>query len=139
MRVHDLAVGDSRTQVLVEDLSRTQIVMYAGASGDFNPMHSDEVFAVQTAGLQTVMAHGQFTMGASARVITGWLETADLTAFGMRFRRQVWPGATLTATATVTSVEHDGDGGARAELSIVTVDQTGSEVVTGYARVREGS
>lgn len=136
MKVRDLAVGDCRTQVVVEDLTRTQIVMYAGASGDFNPMHTDEVFAVEVAGFDTVMAHGQLTMGMSASVVTSWLTSADLTAFGVRFHRQVWPGATLTTTVTVTTVETDSDG-ARAELEVVTTDAEGVAIVSGYARVRE--
>lgn len=136
MKVRDLAVGDSRTQVVVKDLTRTQIVMYAGASGDFNPMHTDEVFAVEVAGLNTVMAHGQLTMGMSASVVTSWLTSAELAAFGVRFHRQVWPGATLTTTVTVTSVETGADG-ARAELEVVTTDAEGVAIVSGYARVRE--
>lgn len=136
MKVRDLSVGDSYGELVVEDLTRTQIVMYAGASGDFNPMHTDEVYAVQIAGFDTVLAHGQLTMGLSVKVVTHWLPAAELTAFGARFKRQVWPGATLTTTWSVTSVEVDA-GGARAELSFVTTDADDVEVLTGYARVTE--
>jgi acyl dehydratase len=75
-------------------------------------------------------------MGLSATAVTSWLPAAELSAFGVRFLRQVWPGATLTTTASVVSVDTDGDG-ARAELSIVTTDADGVEVITGYARVHE--
>lgn len=136
MKIRDLAVGDSHTEVVAQDLTRTQIVMYAGASGDYNPMHTDEVYAVQVAGFDTVMAHGQLTMGLSATAVTRWLPGAELAAFGTRFLRQVWPGATLTCTWSVTSVEV-GAVGARAELSFVTTDGDGVDVLTGYARVRE--
>jgi acyl dehydratase len=136
MRVGELSVGDNHRETVVEDLTRTQIVMYAGASGDFNPMHTDEVYAVEVAGLSTVLAHGQLTMGLSATAVTRWLPTATLGSFGVRFLRQVWPGATLTTTVSVASVEVDG-AGARAELSIVTTDADGVEVITGYARVHE--
>ncbi len=136
MKVRDLAVGDSHRKTLVEDLSRTQIVMYAGASGDFNPMHTDEVYATQVAGFDTVMAHGQLTLGMTASVVTSWLTGATLDAFGARFHRSVWPGATLVTTATVSAVTVD-DAGARAELDLVTVDQDGAEVLTAYARVSE--
>jgi acyl dehydratase len=136
VKVGELAVGNTYRQVVVENLTRTQIVMYAGVSGDFNPMHTDEVYAVEVAGLPTVMAHGQLTMGLSATAVTAWLPEAELTALGVRFLRQVWPGATLTTTVSVVSVEADEEG-VRAELSVVTADADGVEVVNGYARVRE--
>jgi acyl dehydratase len=136
VKVRDLEVGDTHAEVVVEDLTRTQIVMYAGASGDFNPMHSDEVYAVQIAGFETVMAHGQLTMGLSVKAMTHWLPGAELSAFGSRFLRQVWPGATLTTTWTVSSVDTDA-GGARAELTFVTTGADGVDVLSGYARVYE--
>jgi acyl dehydratase len=123
--------GDSRELVLVEDLTRTQIVQYAGASGDYNPLHSDEVFATQVAGFPTVFAHGMLTMGMTGRVVTDWFGIERLAAYGVRFVAQVWPGDTLTATATVESV----DGGV-AELRVVTTNQRGEPVLTGTATVR---
>lgn len=137
--VRDLAVGDIRQQILVEGLTRTQIVMYAGASGDYNPLHSDEVYATKVAGYPSVIAHGQLTMGLTARLATAWLDNAALTAFGVRFSGQVWPGDTLTGTATVTEVgETDEAAGGRptAKLDLVTTNQDGQPVVSGYAHVR---
>ena len=55
--------GDRFRGVLVEGLTRTQIVRYAGASGDFNPLHTDERYAVEVGGLRSVMAHGMLTAG----------------------------------------------------------------------------
>ena len=103
MRIADLQEGDSRTAVVVDGLTRTQLVMYAGASGDYNPLHTDEVYATQVAGYDSVIAHGQLTMGLTATVVTGWVDEADLGAFGVRFKNQVLPGDTLTVTATVVS------------------------------------
>ena len=65
-------VGDTRELVLTEDLTRTQLVQYAGASGDYNPLHSDERFAVEVAGYPSLFAHGMLTMGMTGRVLTGW-------------------------------------------------------------------
>jgi acyl dehydratase len=62
-----LSVGDVREAVLVENLTRTQIVQYAGAAGDFNPIHHDEVFATKAAGYPSVFAHGMLTMGLTGR------------------------------------------------------------------------
>ena len=54
----DVKVGDKKELRLVEDLSRTQIVQYAGASGDYNPLHTDDLFTKEVAGYPTVFAHG---------------------------------------------------------------------------------
>jgi acyl dehydratase len=134
-KIGELAVGDRHEADVAEDLSRTQIAMYAGASGDFNPLHSDEVYATQIAGYPTVLAHGAMTMGLPARLVTDWLDEGEITGFGVRFHRQVWPGDTLTARATVTATRSD-QGRAVVELDLETVNQQGQQVVTGYARVR---
>lgn len=136
MKIHELAVGDRHEDVVVEDLTRTQIVMYAGAAGDFNPLHSDEVYATQVAGYPSVIAHGALTMGLTARMITDWLSAGEITRFGVRFHRQVWPGDTLTTSATVTATGTDDDGRAVVELDLETIDQHGQRIVSGYARVR---
>ena len=130
-----VSVGDSREEVLVDDLTRTQIVQYAGASGDYNPLHTDEVFATKVAGYPTVFAHGMLTMGITGRLLTDWLGAGNLTAYGARFVAQVWPGDTLTATATVDALR-DEDGQRYADLSIVTKNQRGENVLTGTATAR---
>lgn len=128
----ELKVGDSREEVLVDDLTRTQIVQYAGASGDYNPLHTDEPFATEVAGYPTVFAHGMLTMGITGRLLTDWVGPANLTSYGVRFVAQVWPGDTLTATATVEAIR-DEDGRRTADLSIVTKNQRGENVLTGTA------
>jgi acyl dehydratase len=129
LRAGELAVGASREQVVAERLSRTQIVMYAGASGDFNPIHHDEPFATATAGYPSVFAHGMLTMGLTGRLLTDWLGDGVLRSFGVRFVRQVWPGDTLTAKGTVKAVGADG----RVEIELVTSNQRGEPVVAGEA------
>ncbi|MET8515853.1 MaoC/PaaZ C-terminal domain-containing protein [Streptomyces sp. NPDC005077] len=130
-----IKVGEIRESVLVEDLKRTRIVQYAGASGDYNPLHTDERFATEVAGYRGVFAHGMLTMGMTGRVLTDWVGTESLLTFGVRFKAQVWPGDTLTATATVESVE-DTPVGPVAHFSLRTVNQNGAEVVTGTAAAR---
>jgi acyl dehydratase len=125
------AVGEERTCVVVEDLSRTRIVQYAGASGDYNPLHTDEPFAREVAGYPGVFAHGMLTMGLTARVVTDWVGEERLAEYGVRFAAQVWPGDTLTATATVESAE---DGVVR--FTVRTTNQKGDVVLTGRAVAR---
>ena len=127
-----LRVGESRSLLLVENLTRTQIVMYAGASGDFNPLHTDEIYATRVAGHPSVFAHGMLTMGMAARVITDWVGPDRLTRYGGRFVKQVFPGDSLTATATVTAVAST-DHACTVEFEVVVVNQTGDAVLTGAA------
>jgi acyl dehydratase len=130
-----LTVGDSRTEVVLENISRTQIVMYAGASGDYNPLHSDEIYVTQVAGYPTVFAHGMLSMGATGRIVTDWVGNGRLTNYGVRFVNQVWPGDTLTATATVEAIREEG-GQHLVDFTINTVNQDGKSVVSGTATAR---
>lgn len=131
-RTGGYTVGESRSLVIAEDLSRTQIVMYAGASGDYNPLHTDEVYATEVAGFPSSFAHGMWTMGATGRVLTDWFGAEHLKTYGARFVAKVWPGETLTATATVASVREQ-DGRTLVELTVVTTNQDGAEVLRGTA------
>jgi len=137
LRADEIEVGETRETVLVEDLTRTRIVQYAGASGDYNPLHTDELFAREAAGFPTVFAHGMLTMGMTGRIVTDWVGAERLTSYGARFVGQVWPGDTLTATATVQAIREE-DGRALVDLSVVTRNQRGEEVLTGTATARLG-
>jgi acyl dehydratase len=121
--------------VLTDDLTRTQIVQYAGASGDYNPLHTDEKFTREVAGYPGVFAHGMLTMGMTGRLLTDWMGDGRLTKYGVRFAKQVWPGDTLTATATIDAIR-EVDGEWFADLSVVTVNQDGDAVVKGSATAR---
>jgi acyl dehydratase len=128
-----LQVGDEHTEVVVDDLTRTQIVQYSGASGDYNPLHSDEIFATQVAGFPGIFAHGMLTMGLTGKMVTNYVGDGRLRSFGGRFRAQVWPGDTLTARAEVVDVRSDDDGAGVVELRITTTNQDGVDVFTGEA------
>ena len=132
-----LSVGEYRELVLVEDLTRTQIVQYAGASSDFNPLHTDEVYATQVAGFPSVFAHGMLTMGMTARILTDWVGDGRLLRYKARFLKQVWPGDTLTARAEVTALR-DVDCEPVADIEVVTRNQHGDEVLSGTATARIG-
>lgn len=134
LKASALAVGDVHEEVVVEDLRRRQIVMYAGASGDFNPLHTDEIAATR-AGYPSVFAHGMLTMGLTGKMLTNYVGDGRLTAFGGRFSSQVFPGDTLTARATVQDVR-DEDGLRIVDLALSTVNQEGAEVFTGTASAR---
>ena len=107
LKYDDVDVGDEAPSVSHE-LGRTDLVRYAGASGDFNPMHTDEV-AAQGAGLPSVFGHGMFSMGLLGRAITDWAGVGNLVNYKVRFTKQTWPGETLSSTITVTAKREEGD------------------------------
>lgn len=135
LKASELSIGDGYEEVVVHDLTRTQIVQYAGASGDYNPVHTDEVFATKVAGYPTVFAHGMLSMGLTGKMLTNWVGDGRLTRYGVRFVRQVWPGDTLTAAATIEGLREEG-GRHFVDLSISTRNQNGEEVVRGQASAR---
>src|SRR5262245_4198384 len=124
-----LKVGDTYTEQLVEDLKRTRLVQYAGASGDYNPVHTDELFTTKVAGYPSVFAHGMLSMGMTGKMLTNYVGDGRLTKYGVRFTRQVWPGDTLTAKATVEAIREEG-GKHFVDLIVSTTNQDGAEVLS---------
>jgi acyl dehydratase len=131
LKASGVKVGDTHTERVADNLTRTQIVQYAGASGDYNPIHTDETYTTKVAGYPSVFAHGMLTMGLTGKMLTNYVGDGRLIKFGVRFTNQVWPGDTLDAKATVTAVT-----GEKIELEVVTTNQDGKEVVRGYAEAR---
>lgn len=140
LRARDLSAGQTFETTVTEDLKRTQIVQYAGASGDFNPLHTDEIYATKIGGYPSVFAHGMLTMGLTGQAIAALVGPDMLLQFGVRFTAQVWPGDTLTVQASVERVDDQGDEPV-AQFSVSTVavsaaNGDGREVVSGYFRAR---
>jgi acyl dehydratase len=93
-------------------ISRLDLVRYAGASGDFNPIHWNERFA-KSVGLPDVIAHGMYTMATAVRVVTDWVgDPGAVVEYGVRFTRPVVvpdpEGASLTVAGRVAGVRADG-------------------------------
>ena len=126
-----LSVGDAAPPLVVENLSRTMFVKYAGASGDFNPMHHDDTIAAQV-GNPSVFGHGMLTMGLAARVVKDWFGPEAIRDISVRFSKQVWPGDTLTCTATIVGLRDEG-GEKLADLQLAVTNQNGDAAITGTA------
>jgi acyl dehydratase len=133
--------GPTVGEVVVEktySLTRDTLVRYAGASGDFNPIHYRDDFA-RSVGLDGVLAHGMLTMGIAVQPVVEWLgTTGSILDYQVRFTRPVpvdpTDGAKVTVVAKVGAVE---DGGARIDLTVtVDADGTGATTVLGKAQVR---
>ncbi len=135
MKASDIAVGDTFEDVLVKDLKRTQLVMYSGTSGDYNPLHSDDLYCREAAGYPGVFAHGMLTMGMTGRVVTDRFGAENVKKYGVRFTNQVWPGDDLVGTAVVDAIRQEGDE-TLVDLTVTTRNQKGDVVVQGYATAR---
>jgi acyl dehydratase len=135
LKASELKVGDTHEERLVDDLTRTQIVQYAGASGDYNPVHTDTEFATKVAGFPSVFAHGMLSMGMTGKLLTNYVGDGRLTKFGVRFTRQVWPGDTLDSKAVIKEIREE-DGQFYADLEVETVNQNGETVIKGTASAR---
>ena len=120
-------IGD----VLVEDsveLSRDSLVRYAGASGDFNPIHYRDDVA-KSVGLEGVLAHGMLTMGLAVAPVTAWLgDRGFVSSFQVRFTKPVYVpadgGVTVVVSVSLAKVDEPIAGSATLALSVTTQDGT---------------
>jgi len=123
-----LAVGDSPVQRRVGPVTPTDLVRFAGAGGDFNPLHHDES-AARAAGFESIIAMGQYTAGLLAGLVTDWVGVEHLRAFEVRFVAPVVVGNAIDLAAEVVEV-HGG------EARLIVVARVGAkDVVTATARV----
>jgi acyl dehydratase len=123
--------SSTRVRRVSEPVTRTQIVRFAGASGDFNPMHHDEPFALR-AGQPGVFAMGQLQAAILASMVADWLGANNVIGYGVRFRDKVWPGDRLIL---IGEVVEENAGVKRCELSAVR-ERDDAVVLTGWARAR---
>lgn len=112
-------------------LTRTDLVRYSGASGDFNPMHTDDV-AAKDAGLPSVFGHGMFTAGLLASAITDYVGIGNLRSYRVRFTQQTWPGEVLTTKIVVTGKRVE-NGEKLVDLDCEVVNGDGDVKVAGSA------
>ncbi len=127
LRYDDVNVGD-QAPAIDHKLTRTDLVMYAGASGDFNPMHHDEL-AAQAAGLPSVFGHGMFTAGLLATAVTNYVGIGNLTSYRVRFTKQTWPGETLSTTIAVSEKRPNNE----IVLECAVVNENGEAKIQGEA------
>jgi acyl dehydratase len=130
LKKSELSVGMQAPE-LRHVLTRTDLVRYAGASGDFNPMHHDEVKA-QGAGQPSVFGHGMLSMGFLGTAITGFVGVGNIAEYSVRFARQTWPGEELITHVAVTGLRQL-DGKDVVDLDVRLTNAEGEEKVAGTA------
>jgi acyl dehydratase len=133
----DVQAGDEMPPLVKGPIEQIQLTRYAGAAGDFNPIHQDEGFA-RAAGMGGVFAHGMLSMGFVAQSVTDWLGVGTVRKIGVRFAGLVRLGDVITCRGTVVARSPAKDAGAGlnlVDLELWAENQKGEKVVTGRATV----
>jgi acyl dehydratase len=128
MRYDDVTVGDPLPALTTKPVSRTTLALFAGASGDHNPIHIDIDFA-KKAGMPDVFAHGMLGMAYLGRLLTGWVPQSAIREFSTRFVSINQIHAVITCTGTVVEKLE----GNRVRVDIQAADQNGDVKLAGQA------
>ncbi len=121
--------GDEIPVFEVKNLTHTDIVKYAGASGDFNPIHHVQTFG-EADKYPTVFSHGMLNAGFVIKCLTDYVGRSGLRRFKVRFTSQVWPGDTITCGGKVTK-KYEANGEKRIEGELHAKNQKGEPVIHG--------
>jgi|SRR5450759_2342427 hypothetical protein len=138
---NDINVGDTMPTYTSTPITRTHLVRYAGASGDFNPLHHDESF-IKMIGMDNVIAHGMLIMGIAGEAITDWIDKRNLRKFNARFMSMTEPAdlndientknrATITISGKIVK-KYEENGEKIIKCDIVAKDALGSRKLTGF-------
>ncbi|PXX06506.1 MaoC/PaaZ C-terminal domain-containing protein [Mycolicibacterium moriokaense] len=127
--IQDVAIGTELPPLELPPISRTTLALFAGASGDHNPMHID-IDVAKSAGLDDVFAHGMLSMAYLGRLLTDWVDPQAIRSYRVRFAAITPLHGKPTATGTVTAIEN---GLATLELTVTLAD--GTVTLTGDAVV----
>jgi peroxisomal enoyl-CoA hydratase 2 len=132
VKFENVKPGDTIPKLVVEGVSRPDFVRYAGASGDFVPLHYDQTF-VEAAGIPTVFAQGMFTAGLLSRCLTDYVGAGQVRNLKVRFATRVWPGDTLTCSGKITN-KAEANGEKLIEGDLEVVNQKGEPAIKGSFR-----
>lgn len=125
----DVQVGDTIPKLITSPVTHLQLVRYAGASGDFNPLHTDHKIG-EMIGTGGIIAHGMLIMGFVGRLVSDYVGPAALRKFGVRFKGMTHLDDVITCTGTITE-KYEADGETRIAGKVQAQDQNGDIKVTG--------
>ncbi|WP_251551852.1 MaoC family dehydratase [Neobacillus muris] len=125
--ISQLNVGDSLKEIQLKPVSRIDLIKYAGASGDFNPIHTIDDEAAK-AGLPGIIAHGMWTMGNLAKLFTEFYQEGFLKDYSIRFKNMVFLNDVITLQAELKEKAEK-----QLRFSVLAVNQNGKEVIKGEA------
>ena len=128
-----IEAGSLIPEVNMGTITHAMLVRYAGASGDFNPIHNDPA-AAKEYGLDGTISHGMLMMAFLGRLATSWTDKRNITEFNVKFKGMAKPGQTITCRGKVKKKKEE-DGKKLAIASLVAVDQDGDTKATGEITV----
>lgn len=130
-----LEKGDTIPELTVGPVTHADLVRYAGASGDFNPIHNDKEFAINNAGLDGTIAHGMLVMAYIGRVCTNWVDQKQIKSYGVKFKDMTKLGTTLTCKGKIKN-KKEKDSEKLITVAVEAVDETGKVKAGGDLVVR---
>jgi acyl dehydratase len=125
----DVQVGDAIPKLVKSPLSHLQLVRYAGASGDFNPLHTDPKIG-ELVGVGGIIGHGMLTMGFVGQLLSDYVGPTALRKFGVRFKGMTHIDDVITCTGTITE-KYETEGEARIAGKVQATDQNSEVKVAG--------
>jgi acyl dehydratase len=134
MNYDSLKEGDRLPELKKEPITQVQLVRYAGAAGDFNPIHTVPQYA-REAGLDGTIAHGMLVMGMLGQLVSDWAGVENVVKFGVSFKSMTKPGDVLTASGEIKR-KYEKDGVKFADCAIQIADEKGELKIEGKATVR---
>ena len=126
-------VGDEITPIVLPPISRHQLALYCGGSGDHNPIHVDIDFAKKF-GFKDVFAHGMLSMAFLGRIVTSWVPQKQVRGLGTRFTSITWVGDVITVSGKVTG-KREANGEKLVDLEVKCTNQNGQDTLQGTATV----
>ena len=124
-RITNFQAGDSLPPIQLAPVTRLDLIKYAGASGDFNPIHTIDAEA-EGAGLPGIIAHGMWTMGNLAKIFTPYLEEGFIQDYAIRFKGMVFLEDVITLKATVVEKKEK-----QVIFQVQAVNQSDKDVLKG--------
>jgi acyl dehydratase len=124
-KIAELKIGEALEDVQLNPVSRLNLIKYAGASGDYNPIHTIDEEA-KKAGLPGIIAHGMWTMGNLSKLFTSYYEEGFIQDYSIRFKGMVFLNDVITLKATLEEKM-----GNQLRFNVLAVNQKGNEVLKG--------
>ena len=123
--IAELEVGGTLPEIQLSPVTRLDLIKYAGASGDFNPIHTIDAEA-KDAGLPAIIAHGMWTMGSLAKLFTSHYEEGFIKDYSIRFRGMVFIDDVITLKATLAEKDSE-----KLTFTVAAVNQHEKDVMNG--------